>query len=523
MGRVPAQASGAAGAAGAAGGVLAPEAPEGAELWIGSGRQHQVYVRRDEEGVLRLSPGIWSTLGKRWLSMDLYQRGGPDMALAGCFNCHLSFVSYVAGDRGVVPGWTELPVGCESCHGPGLDHVKARQAGRDDDYGGTEGLGAAEEARLCGRCHGNREDLREAPVAGPEGGPAGGAVRAFHRTLVDRFLRPDGTQRLTGYQLGGHLMSACHRVGKAQCRHCHDPHTGKARALDGASAEGAGSDRQCTACHRDQLDHKAAKRHAKHPEKALRCVDCHMSNSWIGDTPDRDQRTSDHGISVPRPDEAGELGLPNACATCHEGRRGGRAGERRSWVHTVARARGSWADAAGPLVALLQDRTAGAFGQASALDLMAGLARNPTLAQAVEAGGFHEAADPLVRSHALAALIVHSPKGQAHWVRRGLDDPHAVVRMRCFDRAQVQMLTEPDLQRHLDDALQWRQRPKMRDLMQLAEIRMARGEFAHATAVLDLADRLASPDERKDPGRRALADRARRMSAGGVGDRPWAQ
>lgn len=495
------------------GGWLAPELPQGAELWLGSGRQHQVYVRRDAQGVLRLSPRIWSTLRKRWLPMNLYQRGEPDMAVAGCFNCHLSGVTYAVGERGVAPRWVELPVSCESCHGPAATHVRVRRAGGADGYGATEGLGAKEEATLCGRCHGNR-----APFRASGDGPSG---RAFHKTLASSYHRVDATQEATAYQLAGHVMSACHQVGSVQCRHCHDPHSGHARALDGRPATGKDSDRQCTVCHRDRIDRKAAERHAKHPAHALRCVDCHMSPSWIGGTPERDQATADHAISVPRLAEATRWRLPNACARCHPDRPGGRLGEERAWVRAVAEGRGASPRAAADLVALLRAPRAGDLGRATALELLAGLPPDPSLVGVLRPWAADS--EVVVRTHALIALATHDPRGASAWIRAGLDDPHPVARLSAFARAAPGLLRTEDLERFEVDALAWRQRPRIGDAVHLSARWTERGQFDRALSILERGLRQASPDERRDLLGSGLLERARRLRDGGVSDRPWAQ
>jgi hypothetical protein len=172
-------------------------------------------------------------------------------------------------------------------------------------------------------------------------------------------------------------------------------------------------------------------------------------------------------------------------------------------------------------MALLEDTTAGTFGQASALELLARLSPMPTLAASLQP--WADRKDPLVRGHALIALSVHDGSPDGPWIRRGLDDRHAVVRMRSFERAQVQMLTERDLSQFLDDALNWRQRPGQKDLRRLAEVRLARAEFTEALTVLALASRLASPDEQADTATQELRARAERLRDGGVGNRPWAQ
>src|SRR5205807_2034886 len=109
---------------------------------------------------------------------------------------------------------------------------------------------------------------------------------------------------------------------------------------------------------------KVATEHSHHSSK-VRCVDCHMSMSFIGDDDTRHQRTSDHSISIPRPRESVELGTPNACTTCHRDhdaawalagvkKWGAKAAtEVRPWVETIALARKKAPDATARLVKLL--------------------------------------------------------------------------------------------------------------------------------------------------------------------------
>lgn len=508
------------------------------DLVIGSGRQHQDYLTRDVDPAtgattLHLLPAIWTTPRGPWISSSLYQPGSIDprspsgwqrrsLVELGCFNCHVSQGGYRLGGSEPEVVWNETRVNCEACHGPAAEHVAKKSAGQ---AGGAlrdlTNLGPVEEARLCGVCHGDRSGHRA-------GTDAAGWPWFAAATLRHTGLRVDGTQTQTIYQYSGHELSECYRGGGLRCVSCHAPHSAKPRALDGESAEGKDSDRQCTACHRNYLDEKLARAHAHH-ERALRCIDCHMSESWIRDTPERRQRTSDHTISIPRPEESLEFHTPDACTTCHEQRDAAWALEKlrgwgstralgvRPWVRAVALGRARAPEAAEALAAVLADPKSGPYLDASALDLLEGLSPAPQLAPALER--WTHDADPWVRALGFRALIRHDPEhARAVWAR-GLADPHAIVRLGVMPLGPLDGLTPAILEQDLRDELDWSQRPQVRELLNLSRAFSSLGETTRALDVLGMAEQAGTLNEVEEAHVESLRATLR---AGGSGGAPGA-
>ena len=482
------------------------------DLVLASGRQHQLYVARSPDGVYSLLPLIWSTWTHEWLPTSLYQAGALDPAsksywgrfdmTSGCFSCHLSQAYRRTGPAGGETAWVDLSVNCESCHGAGREHIARRRAGRKDDvYRSLHALGSAEDARLCGQCHG----FASRPYVLPRA--ADGLPETFVTSLVNRGLRPDGTQGSTSYQYAGHVLSECYRKGEGSltCKGCHQPHALTAQDFTGAPATGADSAKQCTICHRERSAPEAAAAHSHHSAK-VRCVDCHMSYSWIGDSQARKQRTSDHSISIPRPAETAALGTPNACTgTCHQDRppewalgalRGwgyAKATVVRDWVQAIAAGRKQAPDAAGRLVPLLGDSSR--YLQASALDLLAALPPDPALAPALAplAGD----RSPQLRALAIRALDTHDPARRQHWRELGLADPDPFVRMETFALYQdPQSLTPAAFDRELMDTLAFKALP-VPSLVHLITLRHRRGELAEALALVELLGHIMIPRERE--------------------------
>jgi len=388
-------------------------------------------------------------------------------------------------------------------------------------------LGQREEAQLCGRCHGNRAPLRLDE-------DAYGRPRFYARTLADPFVRPDGTQRLTGYQFSGHVMSRCYRGGALQCRHCHDPHSGRARTLDDRPAEGQLADRQCTVCHRNYAAPRAARAHSRHSAE-VGCVPCHMGPSWIGDSPERQQRTADHTICTPRPRETLLAGIPNACNApgCHADKSPEwslaaleewdqrTALGVRPWLEVVALARANRGEAAGGLLALLEAPDTGHYLRASALDLLGRLREDATLVPRLEPHA--STPDPWERALALLALMRHDRRRARHWRRAGSEDPSPVARLLAFSREREPRALSPEtLDRFEADSLAWRQRPRLADLALLVAIRAVRGELGRARALLDRLEAHASPSERTGPELRGLRARLEALD-NDPRSRPWAE
>ena len=481
------------------------------DVVLASGRQHQLYVVKGAGGLLTVLPVLWSTKTKEWLPLSLYQSadlapgsphywGAQDIA-KGCVSCHLSqFYRHVASD-GVSNAWVDLSINCEACHGPGREHIVRRRAGSTDEvYRDLSKLGSEEEARVCGGCHGFQLKRYVFPPAGDK------LPQIFVTSLINDALRPDGTQHLTSYQYPGHVLSAGFAQKILRCKDCHAPHDLTARSKGGESAQGALSNKQCTGCHENRIAPALATAHSHHPA-AVRCVDCHMANSWIGDDDRRRQRTSDHSISVPHPRESIDLGTPNACNTCHKEKTPQwslaalqRWGEKdslgvRSWVETIAQARKKAPGVAARLAEMLKDPDTGKYLKASALDLLDVQSPDPSLAQAI--APYASDPDPYLRASAIRALDAYDPAGRERWHSLGLADAHPYVRMETFAMIKnMETLSPESIDRDLADVLAYMS-PPVDGLVHLATVRHKRGELREALELLDLLGRVSLPSEQQ--------------------------
>lgn len=174
----------------------------------------------------------------------------------GCFKCHTTggdtSGTWLDGVDGLGT-FTEGGIGCESCHGPGSQHIAAPSklnidkvyefAHQDNSIGGldygngniiTPDANGNDVNFLCGTCH-NRSYT--SPI-----NSSGGFIK--HHEQWDEFLTTDHFQN--GFT----------------CITCHDPH--KRTIWDGD-----GITKTCESCHSDKATQ------INHPGSAT-CIDCHM-------------------------------------------------------------------------------------------------------------------------------------------------------------------------------------------------------------------------------------------------------
>ncbi len=183
----------------------------------------------------------------------------------------------------------ELAVGCESCHGPGSEHIETTPRGLR--IVSPSLLTPERKSMLCGGCHarhrGKHDELAplDDALAMPRAGLSRSAFLTRHVSRIEAGpaeVFPSGDSRLSFAQYADFLRSPKYRSPEllVSCDDCHDAHRSQGFASDLRHAdESAG----CTACHRSENDvarHVTASVRFPHDvgvrRELLTCTRCHM-------------------------------------------------------------------------------------------------------------------------------------------------------------------------------------------------------------------------------------------------------
>jgi Cytochrome c554 and c-prime len=168
-----------------------------------------------------------------------------------CADCHSTNLrkNYnLAGDS-YATTWSEINVSCESCHGPGSNHVTWAAANKGSKTEGepnglvvhlrrASGSWALEdsnpktlhwkgqtrtrtELETCAPCHSRRHPITSNYQPGQS------FADSYVPSLLDSGVYyPDGQILEEDYEYGSFLQSKMHRMG-VTCSDCHNPHSGK--------------------------------------------------------------------------------------------------------------------------------------------------------------------------------------------------------------------------------------------------------------------------------------------------------
>jgi len=228
----------------------------------------------------------------------------------GCYGCHVSQLStnYDPKTDTYHTTWTEPGINCETCHGPGQEHVKVCQAAPKDQppkdmklIRGGRAFTHAQQNDTCASCHAKTVPLTDSFKPGD---------RYFdHYDLVgfeSPDFYPDGRDLGENYTLTSWSRSPCVLSGQLDCLHCHTS-SGRYKFAEPKKANQA-----CNPCHAARV--ADAPSHTHHPEGSPgnRCISCHMPMTEFAR-----MRRSDHSMLPPTPAATKAFGSPNACNICH--------------------------------------------------------------------------------------------------------------------------------------------------------------------------------------------------------------
>ncbi len=248
----------------------------------------------------------------------------------------------------------ELNIGCETCHGPGSEHLKAPKDKKASTIVSPGKLAAERTSVICGQCHSRPQGnlKNDQPVNKDNKMMLPGTSR--NDFLVNHTTREDAAPKdfwADGIHSKAHhqqytdfIKSKKYRNGNQimKCSDCHDPHGRNGRVKHQMRDEYADKwNTMCSDCHKDKSDinkHMEAKTGVADMGK-INCIDCHNpktsqtgagygkgltrkdgKNYWANDV-------TSHIFDVPGKENTGVKGVDpgkampipytNSCGSCH--------------------------------------------------------------------------------------------------------------------------------------------------------------------------------------------------------------
>jgi len=344
----------------------------------GSHHQQLYWYATGHDRSLNILPGVFLLDDRRWVSRSAVLLHPPDQSVATfdghwnaiCVACHTTapktkfdtpFRSEAISQQAVDTTTAEFGIACESCHGPGEEHVRANRnpvrrylshiTGKKDGLMIQPALlNPQASSQVCGQCHSiwefyDLEDERTANndgfpyrpgdeltdtrfIAQPMGAPNSATLRTFVEQDPD-FVRgsfwSDGMVRVSGREYNGLIDSPCFRDATEpqetlSCFSCHTMHKAPldSRPIETwAKTHQVSSNREgneaCLQCHETVAPNLSQHTNHEVDSAGSACYNCHMPYTSYGLL----KAVRSHTVSSPSVDESITTKRPNACNLCH--------------------------------------------------------------------------------------------------------------------------------------------------------------------------------------------------------------
>ena len=288
----------------------------------------QQFLVKFPDGRMQVLPTCWDVEKREWYHLYPDEEIAPDDPLFWtrsmqnwdhmCADCHSTNLrkEFDHASQTFSTSYSEMNVACESCHGPGREHVEFAQ--KEKGWGNLINFGLADvnssniaQIESCAKCHARRGFVHPGHHAGDQ----------FLDHFIPEVTQPwspdmsvptyhvDGQIDDEVYVYGSYIQSKMFHQG-VNCVDCHDPHTVKLHTY---------TNQLCTRCHvpneKNPTGYDTSAHHFHQVgTKGAQCVECHMpEKTYMGIDARRD-----HSIRIPRPDLSVKHGSPNACNKCHD-------------------------------------------------------------------------------------------------------------------------------------------------------------------------------------------------------------
>jgi tetratricopeptide (TPR) repeat protein len=284
------------------------------------GKNVYFFLAQLERGRLQVLPLAYDVRRREWynttasnvrheadLDDEAIDWRDPELTFnTSCYTCHVSQLStnYDLETDTYSTVWLEPGINCETCHGPGGEHVRVcseESCPEDAAIIRTTDFTAQQINDLCAPCHAKMWPITQTFMPGD---------RYFDHYDLAAFehpdFYPDGRDLGENFTYALWLTSPCLASAEIDCLHCHTS-SGRYR-FTGTQANDA-----CLPCHEERVrDAPAHTRHAA-ASPGNECVACHMPTTAFARI-----RRSDHSMRPPTPSATIAFGSPNACNLCHD-------------------------------------------------------------------------------------------------------------------------------------------------------------------------------------------------------------
>ncbi len=278
-----------------------------------------------DKGRLQTLPLAYDLNEKKWFDTaasgirHFPGRGPSDEALdwkdrrytfnTSCHGCHVSQFSsnYDLASGTYHTTWAEPGINCETCHGPGQEHVRVCQEAPQGTIPkdlkiirGGDDFSIAQKNAVCASCHAKMSPLSTSFPPGEKFYDHYDLI-----TLEHPDYHPDGRDLGENYTFTSWRMSPCVKAGDLACLDCHTS-SGRYKHQDDPN-------QSCLGCHQDKAKNPTNHTNHKADSQGSLCISCHMPKTSFA----RMQR-SDHSMLPPTPAATLQYKSPNACNNCHQ-------------------------------------------------------------------------------------------------------------------------------------------------------------------------------------------------------------